>query len=114
MSAASREAIADAASTVAGVNVHPTYRQGGKAGDGNVVWLRNEYPNIFGAVEWWEVQILLPVDIKAAQDMAGELVPQLYAALSEAGALTVTEVSFGTTSQDNRSGQPTIIVTGHR
>jgi hypothetical protein len=112
MSADVRQALADAANTVAGVNVHPYYRQGGKTGSGNVVRGTTTYPNIFGGIVTWEVHILLPVDIESAQKRADELVPLLWTALSE--VMAVDEVSFGTSSQDNRSGQPVMVITGHR
>ncbi|MFB6726791.1 hypothetical protein ACFCV3_41870 [Kribbella sp. NPDC056345] len=107
-----RQTLADAANTVPGVHVHPYYRQGGKTGHGNVVLARVDYPNIFGGIGQWEVIVLLPVDVESAQNKADELIPLLYAALSE--AMAVDSVTFGTTSQDNRSGQPCLIAAGHR
>jgi hypothetical protein len=107
-----REEIAAAANTVAGVNVQPYYTQGGRSGSGNVTLTRVEYPNPFGGIGYWEVIVLLPVDIESAQRQAETLLPLLYGAMD--GVLAVTSVSFGTTSQDNRSGQPCLIIAGHR
>lgn len=112
MSATVRQEIADAANTVDGVHVHPYYRQGGQAGSGNIQFARIDFPNIFGGIVRWEVVILLPVDIASAQKRADELIPQLWQALSE--AMSVDDVTAGTTSQDNRSGQPCLLVAGHR
>lgn len=112
MSANVRQAIADAANTVEGIHVHPYYRQGGKAGNGNIQISHVNFPNPFGGIVTWDVVILLPVDIESAQKRADELLPLLWPALSQ--ALAVDDISFGTTSQDNRSGQPCLIATGHR
>lgn len=107
-----REELAEAANTVAGVNVHPYYVQGGKAFSGNVALERVDYPNPFGGIGTWSVIVLLAVDVRTAQEQADELIPPLVEALS--AVMGVDSVSFGTTSQDNRSGQPCLLVTGHR
>lgn len=112
MSASVRQEIADAANAIEGVNVHPYYRQGGHAGSGNIQITRIDFPNIFGGVVTWEVVILLPVDIASAQKRAEELIPLLWPALSE--VIAVDSITFGTTSQDNRSGQPALVAAGHR
>lgn len=112
MSEVVRQQIADAANTVAGLNVHPYYRQGGKAGAGNIQVERIDFPNPFGGIIQWGVIVLLPVDVASAQKRADELIPLLWPALSE--ALAVDSITFGTTSQDNISGQPCLLVTGHR
>jgi hypothetical protein len=112
MSAATRDALVTAANAVEGVSVSPYYRQGGRTGDGNVVLSRVTYPNPFGGIGWWEVHVLLPVDVESAQKRAETLIPALVDALSN--EMAVDEITFATTSQDNRSGQPTLVIAGHR
>lgn len=107
-----REELAAAANTVAGVNVHPYYVQGGKALSGNVTLERVDYPNPFGGIGTWSVIVVLAQDIPTAQAQAEDLIPLLWDALSP--VLGVDSVTFGTTSRDNQSGQPCLLVTGHR
>ncbi|MGW5402634.1 hypothetical protein, partial [Streptomyces sp. NPDC003952] len=107
-----REELAAAANTVAGVNVQPYYVQGGKALSGNVTLTRVEYPNPFGGIAYWEVIVVLAQDIPTAQKQAEDLLPRLYDAFD--GVLAVDSASFGTTSQDNRSGQPCLVIARHR
>jgi hypothetical protein len=114
MSAAVRQELAAVANSVAGVNVHPYYRQGGKALSGNVVRGTTTFPNTFGGVVTWEVHILLPVDVESAQKKADELIPLLWEAFIGSRVMTVDDISFATSSQDNRSGQPLMVLTGHR
>lgn len=112
MSAAVRAALAAAANTVTGVDVSPYYRQDTKAGSGIVQLDRVDFPNAFGGVAHWSVLVLLPTDLKAAQERADELLPALYAALST--ELAVTSATFGTTQIESSSGQPCVLISGHR
>jgi hypothetical protein len=62
-----RRAIADAASSVTGIDVSPYFRQTTKAGSGMVRLDRTEYPNKLAGVVTWQVIVLLPQDIATAE-----------------------------------------------
>lgn len=91
MSRADRKALADAASSVPGVSAHPYYVQGTKPGHAFVRLERTEYPNAFGAVRRWNVVLVLPQDLAAAEQMIDDKQPQLYAALS--AEMTIKEAA---------------------
>lgn len=82
MSAAVRQALADAASTVEGVTVTPYFRQVTRPGHGMVRKDRVDYPSKFGGVVTWQVFVFLPSDQKAAEEWLDEQAPQLVAALT--------------------------------
>lgn len=67
-----REALAEAASAVDGVNVTPWYRQTNKAGQGYVRLDTVNYPNATGGVVTWQVCVLLPQDIATAEKWLAE------------------------------------------
>jgi hypothetical protein len=113
MSAAVRAELAAAANTVTGVKVTPYHTGATKAGAGGVQLDRIEYPNRFGGVCFWQVVILLPPDIAAAEKQADALIPLLYDALSP--VLAVTSVAFDRIQLDNSGATlPCVIVAGHR
>lgn len=77
-----REVIAAAANTVAGVNVNEWFRQTTKPGDGYVVWSRGDRAsNGIGFMNRWEVFIVLPSDLQAAEKWLDERLNQLVNAL---------------------------------
>lgn len=94
MSAEARTAIADAASSVVGVNCRPYYRQSLKPGDACVrLSVRNKAANGFGYVNTWQVWLALPQDVAAAEKWLDEHGPALEAALEReflGGIRTVT------------------------
>lgn len=101
MSAEARTAIAAAASTVAGVNCKPYYRQSAKPGDACVrLASRAKAGNGFGYVDTWQVWLVLPQDLAAAEKWIDEHGPELEAALEQefiGGVATVTpaDLQFG-------------------
>lgn len=63
-----RQDIATAANTVAGINVSAFYRQTSKVGDGWVALVGLDRDDTgFGFMERWEVQVVLHQDIATAQ-----------------------------------------------
>jgi hypothetical protein len=113
MSAATvRAELAAAANTIEGLQVSPTYRQSHNSGDGVVMMQRANFPNQFGGIAYWVIQVLLPVDLKKAQELGDDLVMSLPAALSE--VLTVTDVTFAQALIDNSPARPCIEVVGYR
>lgn len=62
-----RQAIAEAASAVGGVDVNPYFKQVTKPGSGMVRLERIDYPNRLGGVVTWQVIVLLPKDIATAE-----------------------------------------------
>src|SRR5690606_4632243 len=77
-----REVIAAAANTVTGVNVNEWFRQTTKSGDGYVVWSRGDRAsNGIGFMNRWEVFIVLPSDLQAAEKWLDERLNQLVNAL---------------------------------
>lgn len=107
-----RTALADAANTVAGVNVSPYYRQSSRSGDGLIQMNRIEFPNKFGGVTYWDVIVTLPTGPADAQRTAEELVPDLVSAL--AAEMTVTGVTFSVLAADSGPDRPCLVVSGWR
>lgn len=82
MSAAVRQALADAANTVAGIKAHPYYTEGTAPGTAHVQLDRIEYPNPFGGVAHWRVVVLLVAeDYAASEKYLEEKVPLLREAV---------------------------------
>jgi hypothetical protein len=79
--AVARAEIATAASTVAGVNVTPYFRQITKAGQGFMKLDRIEYPNNFGGVAYFAIWVVIPADTAAAEKRFEDLEPLLKEAL---------------------------------
>ena len=111
MSAAVRQAIAEAATTVDGINVTPYFRQTTKAGEGMVRHDRTAYPNRFGGVVTWQVLVLLPQDIAAAEKYLEDKAPALLEAVSD--HLVITSMAPQQLALD--TGQvPCVVIEGHR
>lgn len=111
MSAQAREAIAAAASTVAGVHVTPYFRQVTKAGQGMVRRDRTDYPNRFGGVVSWQVFVFLPQDLSAAERWLDENGPALVEAVS--GELTVRAMTPQQLALD-AGAVPVVVIEGTR
>lgn len=107
-----REDIATAASTVAGVNVTPYYRQNLRSGSGFVrLGPRNRPDNGFGWLDTWEVWIAAPADIEAAEKWIEAKQDALLAALDAemiVSSLTPSELVLGSTTT------PGIVISGVR
>lgn len=92
MSAEVRNAISAAASSVSGVNCTPYFRQSTKTGDAMVRFDRmNRDDSGFGFMVVWQVVLMLPQDVAAAEKYLEEKTPALIAALSE--ELVITSVT---------------------
>lgn len=111
MSAEVRQAIASAASTVDGADVAPYHRQLTRPGDGVVRKDRVEYPNPFGGVATWQVLVMVPDDLAAAQRYLDDQVPALVAAVQQ--ELAVTSVTPGVYPAGTKS-VPVVAIEGHR
>ncbi|WP_036517077.1 hypothetical protein [Nocardioides sp. J54] len=83
MSQVVREALAAAANTVDGVNVTPYYRQATGVGEGLVRYDRTDYPNAFGGLVTWWVVVVLPQDMRAAEEWLDENGAALREAVAE-------------------------------
>lgn len=111
MSAAIRQAIADAANTVEGIEAHPYYVGHLDPGTAFVRLERIDYPNPFGGIRRWNLVVLLPQDLGDAEELLEDLVPKLREALAD--ELPVTEVT-PQQLQINGSYLPCVFITGHR
>lgn len=106
-----RDAIAAAASTVVGVNVQPYYTQTTKPGTGCVRRDATTYPNRLAGVVTWSVVVVLPSDLRAADEWMDEHVPQLVAALArEMTVKTATPVVM----PFDATGVPAVLIEGTR
>lgn len=107
-----RADIADAASTVAGLNVTPHYRQVTKSGDGFVrLGQLIAAENGFGFVAEWEVVVSIGQDSKATETwLDTNLAPLADALARELHITTVTplELVFGSASTN------AVVITGTR
>jgi hypothetical protein len=112
MSAAVRQEIAEAASTVAGVTCTPYYVQTTSAGAAYVRLDRIEYPNPFGGVAYWNVVLLLPQDIAASEKYLEEKVPLIREAIEE--HLFVTSVTPQQLQLGSGPTLPCAFINGHR
>jgi hypothetical protein len=107
-----RQDIADAASTVIGVNVTPYYRQSMKPGDGCVSLLRMEQDDTrFGYMERWAVTIALSQDLKSAEEWIDTHADELIEALST--QMVVTAMMPMTLVMDS-GNVPGLVVEGSR
>lgn len=82
MSTEVREKLAAAANAVPGITCTPWFRQTTKAGDAMVRLDRIEYPNVFGGLRTWQLVLVLPQDLAAAEKYIEDKTPALYEALS--------------------------------
>lgn len=112
MSAEAREALAAAASSVAGVDVRPYYRQTTEPGSGWIRLDRIEYPDRFGGVAWWEVVVVCPQDQELAVAFMDDRVDALVAALRD--EMTVTAVHPYAVDLAEVGRVPAFILEGHR
>lgn len=107
-----REDIATAASSVAGVNVTPYYRQNLKVGSGFVrLDARTRPDNGLGWLDTWQVWIAIPADIEAAEKWIEGKQDALLAALDAemiVSSLTPSDLTIGQTTT------PGIVVSGVR
>jgi hypothetical protein len=114
MSAAEdRQAIADAANTVDGINCSAYSRQLEKTGDALVRYsgqLRDE--NGFGFVVTWDVFVVLPADLKAAEQWLDSNLTTLLEALEE--EMTVDSVTPAEITYDTGTARPGVAITGFR
>lgn len=91
MSAAARTAIADAASSVEGINCKPYYRQSLKPGDAFVkLARRTPDPSGLGDVVVWQVWLALPQDLVTAEQWLDEHIDGLTSALRREMTVTST------------------------
>ena len=107
-----RQAIADAASTVDGIQVFAYYKPG-KAGTGWVELLRTDYPNKFAGEDYWGVVVTLPGDdLPAAQKFMDDHRAALRAALMD--ELEVTNVHPEIVPLPDNPSMRTMVIEGHR
>jgi len=95
MSAADRQAISDAMNTVAGITCSPYYRQVTKAGEAMVRIDRTVYPDSLGGLATWQVVVILPQDVVAAEKYLDEKTDALVAAAwtqMAVGSVTPSEI----------------------
>lgn len=92
MSAAARQAIAAAASTVPGIQVTPYFNQDVTPGVGRVRWDRTDHPNKFGGVTTWQVVMNLPNDLASGEQWLEQNMPAIRDAV--ASEMTVTTVRY--------------------
>lgn len=83
-----RTDLATAASTVEGITAHPSYVQGTDPGLTFVRLERIDYPNPFGGVAHWNVVVVLPQDIAAAERFVEDHLEPLRLALEPYLAIT--------------------------
>lgn len=112
MSASVREAIAGAANAVPGVNVTPYYRQITKAGEGTVRLDRIDYPNAFGGLATWQVLIVLPPSIDAAERWLDANSEALRGALAE--QLALRSLAMAQLSLPDAGSIPAVVIEGQR
>lgn len=97
-----RADIATAASTVAGVNVTPDYRQIVKAGEGIVKWSgRIRDDSGLGWMDTWQVWIAIPQTVKAGEKWLTDHLDQLIAAIDDELVVTAAlaaDLVLGSTS----------------
>lgn len=100
MSAEAREAIAQAATTVEGLNVTPYFRQSLTPGSGSVRLLtRTRSDNSFGWIDTYQVLIALSQDVRTAETWLDAHVSDVCAALApELNVQTVTPLVITTDS----------------
>jgi hypothetical protein len=114
VSAAVRQALADAANTVAGVDVVPYFRQAYEPGQGSVRLDRVEYPNRFGGVAYWWVIVAVGSDLADAEAKADTLAPALVAAIDAANVMVVQAARHTQVTLPDGSGVPAVVIEGFR
>lgn len=107
-----REALAAAANTVTGVNVTPYYRQTAKPGEGYVRLDRTDYPNRLGGVCTWQVLVICPQGLAAAEQWIDAHSRDLRdALLDELDVTSVTPIQLIT---DTGTAVPVVAIEGTR
>lgn len=92
MSLAARNALATAASSVAGVKATPYYRQSGKVGDAFVRLDRVARDSSgFGYMATWQVCVVLSQDQAHAERWIDDNLPALTTALEHQGVVTTAQ-----------------------
>lgn len=112
MSAAARQALATAASTVDRVNVSDYYRQVTSPGSGYVHLDRIEYPDRLGGVCFWNVVVILPTDLATAERFIEETAAPLREALS--AEMVVTSARPEQLNLTGAGLLPCLFINGHR
>lgn len=112
MSAADRTALAQAASTVEGIDVSPNYRQATEPGYGMVRLDRIEFPNRLGPVRVWQIIIIAPQDMKAAETWMESKADALAEALS--GELEMTSITPADVTLPGGGSMPVLVIEGRR
>lgn len=84
MTLAVREEIAAAVNTVDAITCTPHFRQTTKAGDAMVRLDRTEYPDRFDGLVTWQVVVILPQDVAAAEKWIDANHSELVTAVREA------------------------------
>lgn len=83
MTAAARTALADAASSVDGVNVTPYFRGTAEQGEGMVRLEQIAYPDNLGGLVTWQVIVMISQDPAIAEKWVAAHLDQLVEALAE-------------------------------
>jgi len=112
MSKAVRETLAAAATTVEGVSCQPYFVQSTEPGAAMVRLDRIEYPNSFGGICHWNVVVLLPQDMAAAEEYVDTKIPAVKAALE--GELVITQIQPQRLEIDGIGILPCVFINGHR
>jgi hypothetical protein len=107
-----REVLAAAANNAPNVTCTPTYRVATKPGSAYVRLNRIEYPNRFGGVVWWDIVVILPSDIAAAEKWIEDNALGLVQALKQ--ELAVTAVRPERIELVDGPTLPALFVEGHR
>lgn len=117
-----REALATAAtdaitarsywSDIVPSDVTPYYEQSTRPGGGYVHLDRVEYPDRLGGVAFWNVVILLPQDLAAAERFIEECLPPLREALS--AEMVVTSARPEQLNLTGAGLLPCLFINGHR
>ncbi|MFT4010871.1 MAG: hypothetical protein QM655_12615 [Nocardioidaceae bacterium] len=113
MSVEVREALAAAASSLDGVTCTPYYRQSTKTGDA-WVHLASRAPGStgFGYVDTWQVVVVLPQDLVAAEKWLDVRLSELLAALEP--ELVITTVTPTELALPSASSVNAVLVVGAR
>lgn len=108
-----REEIAEAVSaSFTGVVCTPYYTQATNPGAAFVRLERIDFPNRFGGVAHWNVVVVLPQDLAAAEAYLEEIIPGLLPALSP--HLVVTSVAPQRMEFPDVGALPCVFINGHR
>ncbi len=112
MSAEVRQEIATALSSVDGITAHPYFVQATEPGTALVRLDRVEYPNPFGGVAHWNIVVLLPQDLEAAEKYVEDKVPAIRVAIES--LIFVTQVRPQRLDLPGVGVVPCVFITGHR